>query len=417
MLSPTHLHEFKSADRIYTQPPVMSLLLSDQKLGSRSQPGSSSHKFMIKGRQTGSMHRGHSWIFRAESYETMLAWYDDIQALTEKTGEERNAFVRKHARSFSANSKTGSDSGLEEDEADQVPYSANTSLSNQKVLHEPPAQTQRPQPGRFPSELSNNQSLNRHLQPPLSPSSGSSLADQDLTAPAGGLQSDATHYDDHGDAATRDILQPTPIHPNIPTFHPQERDQLTDLPARHAQVPASQAQPQQYGQQPDFSRHDSNYQSWMAPAAGGAAAGAGAVATEEHWRNKRMQAEEQLAQSQNADVTEVIDHKPEENEQQNTVAVATGGRVPETSATPTAVTREIPPSIASQIEAVPPRAASGNATPEVYVPTGAASAIPETRTGLSETKTSGLPSMNRQNTDSSISNLHIPGEYPKGVSS
>jgi len=40
VLSPTHLHEFKSADRIYTQPPVMSLYLPDQKLGSRSQPGS-----------------------------------------------------------------------------------------------------------------------------------------------------------------------------------------------------------------------------------------------------------------------------------------------------------------------------------------------------------------------------------------
>jgi hypothetical protein len=45
VLSPTHLHEFKSADRIYTQPPVMSLLLSDQKLGSHAQPGSSSYKF------------------------------------------------------------------------------------------------------------------------------------------------------------------------------------------------------------------------------------------------------------------------------------------------------------------------------------------------------------------------------------
>lgn len=41
VLSPTHIHEFKSADRIYTQPPVMSLYLPDQKLGSRSQPGSS----------------------------------------------------------------------------------------------------------------------------------------------------------------------------------------------------------------------------------------------------------------------------------------------------------------------------------------------------------------------------------------
>lgn len=56
VLSPTHLHEFKSADRIYTQPPVMSLLLSDQKLGSRSQPGSSSHKFGEFPGQLGSRH-------------------------------------------------------------------------------------------------------------------------------------------------------------------------------------------------------------------------------------------------------------------------------------------------------------------------------------------------------------------------
>jgi hypothetical protein len=426
VLSPTHLHEFKSADRIYTQPPVMSLLLSDQKLGSRSQPGSSSHKFMIKGRQTGAMHRGHSWIFRAESYETMLAWYDDIQALTEKTGEERNAFVRKHARSFSGNSKTGSDSGLEEDEADQVPYSANTSLSNHKVIHEPPAQTQRPQPGRFPSELSNNQSLNRHLQPPLSPSSGSSLAEQDLTTAAGGLQGDNTHYNDYNDAAMREIAQPTPIHPNVPSFQRQERDQLNDLPVRHAQVPVSQIQSQQSGTQPDISRHDSNYQSWMAPATGGVAIGAGAVAAEEHWRNKRKQAEEQLAQTESADATQVLDHKPEIPSQHSTLAeTTTASVIPEPhhalTATegiaPTAVTKEIPPSIASQIETLPPTATAVQPVPEVYVPSGAGSKIPERKTGVSEAKSSVIPGVRRQNTDNSISNLHIPGEYPRGVAS
>jgi len=52
----------------------MSLYLPEQKLGSHSNPGSSSNKFMLKGRQTGSMHRGHSWVFRAESYDTMMAW-------------------------------------------------------------------------------------------------------------------------------------------------------------------------------------------------------------------------------------------------------------------------------------------------------------------------------------------------------
>ncbi|KAK1075298.1 phosphatidylinositol 4,5-bisphosphate-binding protein, partial [Friedmanniomyces endolithicus] len=99
VLSPTHLHEFKSADKIYTQPPVMSLYLLDQKLGSKSEVGSSSNKFMLKGKQSGRGHAGHNWVFRAETHDTMLAWYEDIRVLTESSGEARNAFVRQHARS------------------------------------------------------------------------------------------------------------------------------------------------------------------------------------------------------------------------------------------------------------------------------------------------------------------------------
>lgn len=147
VLSPTHLHEFKSADKIYSQPPVMSLYLPDQKLGSHSQQGSSSHKFMVKGKQSGNMHKGHNWVFRAETYDTMLAWFEDMRILTEKTGEERNAFVRKHARSFSSNSRRASVSsdGMEEDEADQVPYSADVaSLQPSSTTDSRP---QRPQPG------------------------------------------------------------------------------------------------------------------------------------------------------------------------------------------------------------------------------------------------------------------------------
>ena len=149
VLSPTHIHEFKSADNIYSQPPVMSLYLGDQKLGSHSGPESSSHKFMLKGRQTGSsMHRGHSWVFRAESYDTMLEWYEAIQSLTEKTGAERTEYERKHARSISGNSQramsVASSDGLEEDEADGVPYSAST-----EQLQQGPAETrpERPAPG------------------------------------------------------------------------------------------------------------------------------------------------------------------------------------------------------------------------------------------------------------------------------
>ncbi|KAG7284107.1 hypothetical protein NEMBOFW57_010468 [Staphylotrichum longicolle] len=106
VLSPTHLHEYKSADK--TQAPVMSLYLPEQKLGSHSEEGSSSNKFVLKGRQTGSMHRGHNWVFRAESHDTMMAWYDDIKTLTEQTPEERNNLVRATSRSLSRASQRSS---------------------------------------------------------------------------------------------------------------------------------------------------------------------------------------------------------------------------------------------------------------------------------------------------------------------
>lgn len=148
ILSATHLHEFKSAEKIYTQPPIMSLYLGDQQLGSRSQAGASSNKFMLKGKQSGSMHKGHNWVFRAESYDTMMAWFEDIRNLTETSGEQRIAYVRKHARSISGTSdrQTVSSDGMEEDEADAVPYTAD---SRSLAEANPPEQRlQRPQPGK-----------------------------------------------------------------------------------------------------------------------------------------------------------------------------------------------------------------------------------------------------------------------------
>ncbi|KAH8661363.1 hypothetical protein BGZ60DRAFT_381241 [Tricladium varicosporioides] len=172
VLSPTHLHEFKSADK--TQAPIMSLYLPEQKLGSRSNEGASSNKFMLKGRQTGALHRGHSWVFRAESFETMEMWYIDIKNLTEKSPQERNAFVRQHARSVSGTSQRAgsisSDGNL--DEEDEEPFSAAASavvVADQRQDSLP----RRPQPGgRFPSDIQVN--TQRGLQDPLSPSSGSS---------------------------------------------------------------------------------------------------------------------------------------------------------------------------------------------------------------------------------------------------
>ncbi|KAL9050793.1 MAG: hypothetical protein Q9162_006414 [Coniocarpon cinnabarinum] len=177
VLSPTHLHEFKSADHIHTQQPVMSLCLLDQRLGSKSANDASSHKFSLKGRQSGGVHRGHSWVFRAESFDTMMAWYDDILNLTEKPSAERNEFVRRHARSVSAGSQKASSissDGVEDDEADEVPYSANQSVKRE-VIDPPP---KRPSPGgRFPSDI--NVERLKSTPQATSQSSGSSYQEQE----------------------------------------------------------------------------------------------------------------------------------------------------------------------------------------------------------------------------------------------
>ena len=188
VLSPTHLHEFKSADRVSLQTPVMSLYLPDQKLGSHSEADSSSesHKFMLKGRKTGTMQRGHSWVFRAESHDTMMSWYEDIDSLMSKTGEARNAFVRRHTRTASGHSLHTSSPRCsmldDEDEADRTPYASHAVVMNSNSEQQQPSSEPRQPGGRFPSDLQ----VDRHPQvPPLSPSSGESSGDRDLLAVVG----------------------------------------------------------------------------------------------------------------------------------------------------------------------------------------------------------------------------------------
>jgi hypothetical protein len=456
VLSPTHLHEFKSAERIYTQPPVMSLLLADQKLGSKSQPGSSSHKFILKGRQTGSMHRGHSWVFRAESYETMLAWYDDIQSLTEKTGEERNAYVRKHARSFSGNSlsRAGSDSGMEEDEADEVPYSANASMASKQI--ETPPVTARPQPGgRFPSDIQ----VSRHLQAPLSPSSGSSMADQDLSTTAGGLQDGSAYNDHQGGDYVLTSSGPTKLQQYAPAQSPQEQNEYFPQQKNTANMPTTPDHLQQdrsslsearevqnssdpaatgVTQQPSNSRHDSNYKSWMAPAIGGAALGAGAAGTEAYRRNRKTNAEAQKEERNLDPLSEDTEKTPAES----TPSVNTDSTAPTSLDGDNTITN---------IPVVPLQKVAATASPivgEGSIPGAAPAAAPSAAVALEpitggpstmepesidtlptgsmvhtkyDTGSDGavnahptgrmFPAVLRHNTDVSISDLHIPGEY------
>ncbi|KAI1135439.1 hypothetical protein F5Y05DRAFT_405899 [Hypoxylon sp. FL0543] len=178
VLSPTHLHEFKSADK--TQAPVMSLYLPEQKLGSHSAEGGSSNKFILKGRQTGSMHRGHTWVFRAESHDTMMAWYEDIKALTEKSPEELSNFVRGHSRAYSRSSqRSTASSDAMVDEEDEEPFSVDPTVASPAYRQDP--SQNRPEPGgRFPSDLMVN--AQRGMQVPRSPSStGSAYLANDYT--------------------------------------------------------------------------------------------------------------------------------------------------------------------------------------------------------------------------------------------
>ncbi|PNY29177.1 Phosphatidylinositol 4,5-bisphosphate-binding protein SLM1, partial [Tolypocladium capitatum] len=198
VLSTTHLHEFKSADK--AQAPVMSLYLPEQKLGSHSSEGGSSNKFILKGRQTGTMHRGHTWVFRAESHDTMMAWYEDIKALTEKTPEERSQFVRTHSRSLSQSSRRSASSDGIVDEDDDEPFSANQVDVNPEPR--PELVSRRSQPGgRFPSDIQVN--AQRGLQAPQSPSSVSSgrlehPLDAQAIAAAGALPAVAYAAGSHG---------------------------------------------------------------------------------------------------------------------------------------------------------------------------------------------------------------------------
>ncbi|KAM0551979.1 hypothetical protein ACHAPJ_008087 [Fusarium lateritium] len=171
VLSATHLHEFKTADK--AQAPIMSLYLPEQKVGSHSNEGGSSNKFILKGRQTGGMHRGHTWVFRAESHDTMMAWYEDIKALTEKTPEERSQFVRSHSRSLSRSSRRSVSSDGLVDEEDEEPFTADTeSFTNPGPRQHDTTPRRSQAGGRFPSDIQVN--AQRGLQAPHSPSSISS---------------------------------------------------------------------------------------------------------------------------------------------------------------------------------------------------------------------------------------------------
>lgn len=86
VLSCNFLHEFKSSDRKRDLQPVMSLPLDYCQVSEHSKndgkPGGF-YKFVLYSKvQNGIIHRSHNWVFRANTYQDMIEWYNDIKALT-----------------------------------------------------------------------------------------------------------------------------------------------------------------------------------------------------------------------------------------------------------------------------------------------------------------------------------------------
>jgi len=363
----------------------------------------------------------------------MLAWYEDVKVLTEKSGEERNAFVRRHVRSTSQSSahSVSSDGGLEEDEADRVPYSANQSIVNESVRSEIP---QRPSPGgRFPSDVQ----IDRNLQTPLSPSSNSSEVGHDITSASGGLQGAYAHPDDltrqdptyphqqnkaqypsHNTYA--DYFTPSTNYQQAPAqsqtlyssnpvpnkqFSTQDQTLYSSAPAPNNyqpspnvyQPPLTQAPPVQ-----QFERHDSTYGNWMAPAAGGVAAGAlGAEAYHQHQQNSGREKEQQP-------LTKEI-NEASQTDRISAVPVPVGAPATTAAQAPVTLPVESEPNSLATTPATIHKSFLG-----LVEPVPAAVSTNVTNGGTVPTDTDkDSPGIRRQNTDFSVSDLHVPGEYPR----
>ena len=368
---------------------------------------------MLKGRQSGSMHRGHSWVFRAETHDTMLAWFSDIKELTEKRGEARNEFVRRtHSRSLSGNSLkaasiNSSEGGVEEDEADQQPFSGEQSVRGQSVAEGVPTAAgagtagtemvgdnrseagwrppQRPSPGgRFPSEVN----MQRGLQAPASPSSGAgSDRDREAIAAAGALPGSGVPFVNSGTTYTHTDLQ---------------RQGNEGVGAASSAAPALH-QTQVHQPVVSSGQHEasSEYGEWMAPigaAAGGTALGAGAM---HHHHKQRDPAQPEGQLIENIDNSErqmdAASPVPPYGTSSVPIPVVTSGvsrsrGMTESTEAPT-LTSGLAPTASSMTDATTVSAAT--TTPTEY----------STRPGLDKVRTS--------KSVTTISDLQMPGKFPQ----
>lgn len=86
VLTCNYLHEFKSADRKRDQTPAMSLSLDSCTVTEHSKDDGKAggvYKFILSSKlSSGLMNRTHNWVFRTDTYKSMIDWYTDIKSLT-----------------------------------------------------------------------------------------------------------------------------------------------------------------------------------------------------------------------------------------------------------------------------------------------------------------------------------------------
>jgi hypothetical protein len=384
----------------------MSLYLSEQKLGSHSSEDGSSNKFILKGRQTGTMHRGHTWVFRAETHDTMMAWYEDIKALTEKSPEERSQFVRTHSRSLSRSSRRSVSSDGLMDEDDEEPFSAGSQIDVNPGPKQDAA-SRRSQPGgRFPSDLQVN--AQRGLQAPQSPSSVSSgphehHSDAEKVAVAGALPAGALaneefiagheHQMGYGDTD------------RVPMEEMPSTARVANQEAQHDGVNPYTSEPLQ--QQQQQVQHQSSLQD----------SGVFVAAVPTSYEHRAVQ-EKQLDDRDQREPRDYVHHSAaiEENVFGNPTPIlgANDKRAPEAVSDNT---RDTDVNVVAATTGGFPRSDS---TPETKLQTAGSSnnfAVP-TMSAQPEVDATDptRPTMNtnRLNSSNTVSNLHIPGEYPRG---
>ena len=255
--------------------------------------------------------------------------------------------------------------------------------------------------------------VNRNLQAPLGPSSGSSSEiGNDVTTAAGGLQGTFPPYP--AEPSTFDAYQQMPssqdYNPNAYGYNPDNSYQPSapgpvqqqtsyfannppSTPAQNGAQPGGNAneqlsQQQALPQQPSIERHESIYGDWMAPATGGAAAGVlGAEAYHHHQQKHELQNQEPAQEAAQIN-SNSMDH--------TTTTLGTSDSV-----------------VAPISQAPEPNnlTSASSAVPQPFL--GEPEVVPVASSSKAANGGTAKPGVKRQGTDFSVSDLHVPGEFPK----